>query len=115
MTTTFLSLEDVSYVLPNGETLFSGLNETFDNRRTGLIGRNGSGKTVLARILAGQIQPNQGRCMRSGTVHYLAQQVGPRADATVADIAGVRVALDALRRIEAGSSALSDFDAVGDH
>lgn len=90
MVTSFLTLEGVSFVLPNGEALFSDLNENFDQRRTGLVGRNGCGKTVLARILAGQLQPTRGRCVRSSTVHYLAQQVSPAADATVADLAGVR-------------------------
>jgi len=114
MATSYLSLEGVSYVLPNGDTLFSDLNENFDQRHTGLVGRNGSGKTVLARILAGQLQPTLGRCVRTGTVHYLAQQVSLRPDATVAELAGVQGVLDALRRIEAGGSAQADFDVVGD-
>lgn len=114
MATSYLSLEGVSYVLPHGETLFSDLTENFDQRHTGLVGRNGSGKTVLARILAGQLQPTLGRCVRTGTVHYLAQQVSLRPDATVAELAGVQGVLDALKRIEAGSSAQADFDAVGD-
>jgi ATPase subunit of ABC transporter with duplicated ATPase domains len=114
MATSFLTLEGVSFLLPIGETLFSGLNERFDQRLTGLVGRNGSGKTVLARLLAGQLQPTQGRCVRSGAVHYLAQQVSPSAKDTVADLAGVRGVLDALKRIEAGSSAQVDFDQVGD-
>lgn len=114
MATSYLSLEGVSYVLPNGDTLFSDLNENFDQRHTGLVGRNGSGKTVLARILAGQQQPTLGRCVRTGTVHYLAQQVSLRPDATVAELAGVQGVLDALRRIEAGGSAQADFDVVGD-
>lgn len=114
MATSYLSLEGVSYVLPNGDTLFSDLNENFDQRHTGLVGRNGSGKTVLARILAGQQQPTLGRCVRTGTVHYLAQQVSLRPDATVAELAGVQGVLDALRRIEAGGSAQADFYVVGD-
>ena len=114
MAISHLSLEGVFYVLPNCETLFSDLNENFDQRHTGLVGRNGSGKTVLARILSGQLQPTRGRCVRTGAVHYLAQQVSPRADTTVADVAGVQGVLDALKRIEAGSSALADFDVVAD-
>lgn len=115
MATSFLSLEDVSCVLPNGELLFSHLNESFDQRHTGLVGRNGVGKTVLARMLAGQLEPSSGRCVRSGAlVHYLAQQVSTQAGGTVADLAGVRGVLEALQRIEAGSAAPLDFDAVGD-
>lgn len=114
MTTPYLTLESVSYLLPDGSPLFSGLDETFDQRPTGLVGRNGVGKTVLARILAGQLPPSSGRCLRSGNVFYLAQQVSPPASATVASLAGVHATLDALARIEAGSSAPEDFERVGD-
>ncbi|MBF5005106.1 ABC-F family ATP-binding cassette domain-containing protein [Diaphorobacter caeni] len=114
MATSYISLEDVSFVLPNGEILFSHLNDHFDPCPTGLVGRNGSGKSVLARILAGQLQPTQGRCVRSGAVHYLAQQVSPQDGATVTDLAGLRGVFDALQRIENGSCAQADFDLVGE-
>lgn len=112
MTQPGLTLEGVSFVLPDGRSLFTGLDAVFDHRPTGLVGRNGAGKTVLARLLAGQLAPSAGRCLRDGRVHYLAQQVTPGAGTTVADIAGVRPALDALRRIEAGSSAPADFETL---
>ncbi|PJX27878.1 ABC transporter ATP-binding protein [Advenella sp. S44] len=115
MTNTHLVLKDVSYVLPDGRTLFSDLHKQFDMRSTGLVGRNGVGKTLLARILAGSLQPTTGRCQRSGSVHYLAQQVVHPEGSTVADLAGVNHTLDALARIESGSTAPADFDTVGDH
>ncbi len=114
MTNPYLTLEGVSYTLPQGKTLFSQLNETFDSRRTGLVGRNGVGKTILAQILAGQTQPSSGRCLRSGKVHYLAQQVASVSGLRVADLAGVGPSLDALSRIEAGSSAVEDFNLIED-
>jgi ATPase subunit of ABC transporter with duplicated ATPase domains len=109
-----LTLQGVSFHLPDGRALFSGLSEVFDCRRTGLVGRNGIGKSVLARILAGGLQPSQGRCLRTGSVRYLPQQIAPRPGETVADLAGVRTELDALARIEAGSTRQADFDAVGE-
>jgi ATPase subunit of ABC transporter with duplicated ATPase domains len=114
MTTPYLALEGVSQVLADGRTLFSGLTETFDQRRTGLVGRNGVGKSVLARLLAGELAPSAGRCVRSGKVYYLSQQISNDGDATVAQLAGVRPVVAALARIEAGSSDPADFDLVGD-
>ena len=114
MTNPILALEGASYVLPDGTTLFSDLSAQFDQRHTGLVGRNGAGKTVLARILAGQLQPSAGCCVRMGSVHYLAQQVTPAADSTVADIACLQGTLDALERIEAGGTDPVDFDTVND-
>ncbi|EPJ2812130.1 hypothetical protein ACTHGN_005258, partial [Pseudomonas putida] len=43
--TSILTLDSVSLALPDGRLLFSNLNETFDQRRTGLVGRNGVGKS----------------------------------------------------------------------
>ncbi|WP_165720505.1 ABC-F family ATP-binding cassette domain-containing protein [Bordetella trematum] len=112
MTNPFLTLEGVSCVLPDGRTLFSDLNEHFDLRPTGLVGRNGAGKSVLARMLAGLLQPSAGRCLRSGKVFYLAQQVAPGPQATVAALAGLQAPLAALARIAAGSSDPADFDCL---
>jgi len=41
--------------------------------RIGLVGRNGSGKTTTARVLAGQAQPYAGSIVRTGDVGYLPQ------------------------------------------
>jgi ATPase subunit of ABC transporter with duplicated ATPase domains len=107
-----LTLEGVSYTLADGRVLFHDLNEVFDQRRTGLVGRNGAGKSVLARLLAGELAPSSGRIARNGGVHYLSQQISQHG--TVATLAGVDAPLAALRRIENGSADPADFDAVGD-
>ena len=114
MTNPTITLHDVSFVLPDGRPLFADLNETLDATRTGLVGRNGVGKSVLARILAGLQPPTTGHCARSGPVHYLAQRVTPPPGSTVADLAGVAESLAALARIEAGGAAGADFERVGD-
>lgn len=110
----FLTLQGVGFQLPDGRVLFSDLTETFDTRRTGLVGRNGVGKSLLARILTGEWAPTSGRCLRNGRVHYLAQQVTPQPGQTVAGLAGLQPVIDALQRIEAGGTAQADFDAVGE-
>ncbi|HDS1734269.1 ABC-F family ATP-binding cassette domain-containing protein [Pseudomonas sp. BP8] len=111
--TSILTLDSVTLVLPNGRPLFTDLNESFDQRRTGLVGRNGVGKSLLGQILAGMREPSSGRCLRHGRVHHLQQQLitpGIR----VADLAQVGGVLAALQRIEAGSVDPADFETVGE-
>ncbi|WP_043114511.1 ATP-binding cassette domain-containing protein [Solimonas soli] len=109
-----IALHGVSHQLADGRWLFRDLHETFDMRPTGLVGRNGVGKTVLARILAGAITPTAGRCERRGRAHYVGQQIAIAAGETVAGLAGLRPPLDALRRIEQGSTRAADFDVLGE-
>jgi ATPase subunit of ABC transporter with duplicated ATPase domains len=109
-----LTLEGVSYQLPDGSILFSDLHEQFDGRPTGLVGRNGIGKSVLARILAAELLPSSGRCIGSGSIYYLPQQISIHPEQTVASLAGVQNIIDALERIERGGSAAADFEIVGE-
>ena len=111
---TCVTLEGVSYQLPDGSPLFSDLNLHLDQRHTGLVGRNGVGKSVLARLIAGDIAPTAGRCLRTRKVYYLAQHITHAPGQTVADLAGVQLIINALERIEQGSTAPADFDAVGE-
>ncbi len=53
--TSILTLDSVSLALPDGRVLFTDLNETFDQRRTGLVGRNGVGKSLLGQVLAASV------------------------------------------------------------
>ncbi|AWL04197.1 ABC-F family ATP-binding cassette domain-containing protein [Massilia oculi] len=115
MTHTILALDGVSLYLPDGRALFSNLHHQFDLRRTGLVGRNGVGKSMLARLLAGELAPTTGLCLRSGRVSYLSQQAGSGGADSVAGLAGIGAITAALARIEAGSVDPRDFDAVGEH
>lgn len=115
MTNTCMTLEGVSFTLADGRVLFQDLNEVFDHRRTGLVGRNGAGKSVLARLVAGELTPSAGRIVHGAhgsAVHYLAQHTAQ--EGTVAALAGVQPVLAALTRIENGSADPADFDAVGE-
>ncbi len=114
MTTPFLSLEGVGHSLPDGRRLFTGIDFHLDQSPTGLVGANGVGKSLLAAIMAGRIAPSHGVVRSSARIAWLPQQVAPAVDATVATLAGVAPTLAALARVEAGSSAVEDFDQIGD-
>ncbi|WP_329740404.1 ABC-F family ATP-binding cassette domain-containing protein [Dyella sp. A6] len=114
MTEFRLFLQDVTFAWPDGRQLFSNLDLELGHEPTGLVGRNGVGKSVLARLLAGQLAPSSGSCRRNGRIVYVAQQIACPTGATVASVAGVDQVLDALGRIEAGGILAEDFELVAD-
>lgn len=107
-------LDDLTFTWPDGTPVLDHLTATFPAGRTGLTGANGTGKSTLLRILAGELSPTAEHLSVPGSVGYLPQRLTLDTDATVADLLGVRAVLDALARIEHGSTDPADFDAVGD-
>ena len=105
---------DPTFSWPDGTPVLSGLNATFGTGRTGLIGLNGTGKSTLLRLIAGRLAPTRGTILVQGTVDYLPQSTTLDADATLADLLGVRAVRDAVRAIEAGDPDPAWFDLVGD-
>jgi biotin transport system ATP-binding protein len=59
-TDALIEMDDVSYA-PGGVPVLSGISWRSNARRIGIVGRNGSGKTSMARVLAGLVPANQGR------------------------------------------------------
>lgn len=99
-----VTLSDLSWSRPDGTPLFSDLNLSFGPERCGLVGRNGTGKSTLLRLIAGQLQPAAGQVRVSGTVALLAQDAMSRPDDTIADLFAARAALELLERAETGQA-----------
>ncbi len=64
-TAPLILLDDAHYT-PGGVSVLSGLTLRADERRIGIVGRNGSGKTSLGRLLAGLVAPDRGRVRIAG-------------------------------------------------
>lgn len=95
----FLTLQAVSAVAPDGHHLFSDLSFSLGSERIGLVGRNGSGKSTLFRMVSGEVVPSQGHIAVSGRVGILHQTPKGRAN-SLAELLGVADALACLTRIE---------------
>ena len=104
-----ITLTGLTATTPDGRALFSNLDLSFDGGRTGLVGRNGVGKSTLLGIIAGMLAPQAGTVSTTGTLGVLRQSVQVSADETLADLIGVTGALDVLRRAEEGRATADEL------
>lgn len=91
-----------------GQTVLDGINWFVpEGARVGLVGANGSGKSTLLRMIAGQVEPDDGSIVvpKSCTVGYLPQEVFGISGHTVLEhalgaFAEVRALEAECRRVE---------------
>jgi len=104
-----ITLSNLAWSTPEDRPLFSHLDLSFDARRTGLVGRNGVGKTTLLKLAAGDLPPQSGTVSVNGTLGILRQVVQVDPTETIADLFGVNEGLALLRRAEAGVAGIEEL------
>jgi ATPase subunit of ABC transporter with duplicated ATPase domains len=104
-----IALANLAWSTPDGRPLFTDLTFSFGAERTGLVGRNGVGKTTLLRLIVGELARQTGRVTVEGRIAILRQSVQVDPDETLADLFGVREALALLARAAAGEAAGDDL------
>ncbi|MCC3241761.1 ABC-F family ATP-binding cassette domain-containing protein [Enterobacter roggenkampii] len=95
-------LHQVTCQFPTGDTLFGPLNLTLEPSLCALVGRNGSGKTRLLRLLAGLDEPATGHIERFGSHAWVAQQHVISSQTTLAELLGYDAIFAARKRIDSG-------------
>lgn len=113
MTAIALLAHQLGFTPSAREPVFAGLEFSLAIARHGLVGRNGSGKSLLCRILVGDLLPSCGSVTRFSDIGYLSQQLAT-SGGSIADALGVGAKLDARRRIEGGSTDPADFHRLDD-
>ena len=105
-----LQFHGVTWSPPGGPALWTRpLTVALGRGLTGVVGDNGSGKSVFLQLAARSVQPASGTVRGSPSVHAVAQEVAAGTGATVAGIAGLGPVLDALARLDAGQGSADDL------
>lgn len=105
-------LHQVTCQFPTGDTLFGPLNLTLEPSLCALVGRNGSGKTRLLRLLAGLDEPASGHIERFGSHAWVAQQHVISPQTTLAELLGYDAIFAARKRIDSGNYQPDDLDTL---
>ncbi len=103
-----VALHDVSFATSDGRPLLDRIDLAFGSERTGLVGRNGIGKSTLLSIIAGEVPPAAGSVDRAGRIGLLRQSVRAPIGQTVAEALGIAADLARLDRLERGEGSVED-------
>lgn len=105
-----ISSHGLTWRLPDKRPLFQDLSFHFGSVRTGLVGPNGIGKSVLLKIMAGMIAPAEGAVSRPGRVAFLPQDTGYLRAGSVAAALGAETLWRAWSRVTDGTAAGEDAE-----
>ncbi|WP_043617727.1 ABC-F family ATP-binding cassette domain-containing protein [Nonomuraea candida] len=113
MSEAHLVCSDLSFSWPDDTPVFDGLSFTVGAGRTGLVAPNGTGKSTLLKLIAGEHRPRSGSVSVRGTLGYLPQTLPLAGDLTVAEVLGIDAVIRALDAIESGDASEEHFAAIG--
>lgn len=95
---------------PDGRQLRSNINLSIGLERTGLIGRNGVGKTTLLKPIAGERPPSSGTLSVSGSIRVLRQELQVLPGEAIADLFDARDRARKGHEISAAQHDLADAE-----
>ena len=104
-----ITLASLGWSTPDNRSILSGLDLVFARERTGIVGRNGVGKSTLLRLLTRELAPTNGSIAIDGSISMLRQTVQVDPHATIADLFDARGGLALLRKAEAGEAGIEDL------
>lgn len=110
-----ISIQQISYIHPDKEVLFSDLNFAISKgQKLGLVGNNGCGKSTLLQIIAGQLSPSSGVIVRPDDLYYIPQHFGQYDSLTIAQALQIEHKQQALHAILSGDASNENFVILDD-
>lgn len=107
-------IQQLQFNLPNSQVLLKDLSMTFAHQKIGLVGRNGTGKSTLLKLMTGEFKPHSGSILLESKIAYVPQTPIINADLTIAEFLNLADKLYAIERIENGSIDENDFAILND-
>jgi len=114
MTQPQILVNNISFYLPTGKAIFNDLTLTFLQTKTGLVGKNGIGKSTLINLILDELSPDVGSIQIEGKLSYVPQNPILSEKTTVARFLECEEKINALRRITEGSMDEKDFTDLND-
>ena len=110
-----ISIQQISYIHPDKEVLFSDLNFAISKgQKLGLVGNNGCGKSTLLQIITGQLSPSSGVIVRPDDLYYIPQHFGQYDSLTIAQALRIERKQQALHAILSGDASNENFVVLDD-
>ncbi|MEU0566026.1 ABC-F family ATP-binding cassette domain-containing protein [Nonomuraea sp. NPDC005983] len=113
MSDAFIICSRLSFSWPDDTPVFSDLSFTVGGGRTGLVAPNGTGKSTLLKLMAGELRPSGGGVAVEGVLGYLPQSLPLVGEPTVAEVLGIAPVIAALDAIESGDPSEEHFTTIG--
>ncbi|MBF0300933.1 MAG: ABC-F family ATP-binding cassette domain-containing protein [Oligoflexia bacterium] len=105
-----IDINNIAFKLDNGIPLLKDMSLSVCDRSIGLIGKNGTGKTTLLRLIIGEISPNSGRILTKGNIGYLPQKVKRCGHTLVKDFLEVAQVVSDLNLIESNMGGIDAYE-----
>jgi ATPase subunit of ABC transporter with duplicated ATPase domains len=108
-------LQNLSYQHPNKDLLFQDIHLAVNSgEKIALVGNNGTGKSTLLKMIAGELLPSGGTVTSGSIPYYIPQHFGQFNELTIAQALRIENQLAALQRILNGDVSETNLEILGE-
>lgn len=107
-------IQNLTHSDQTGRKIFNDLSLTLGNLKTGLIGRNGIGKTTLFKLITGELVPTSGAINVGCHLGYCPQDLSNYNNQTVAQFFDAHDKMESLDRLLSGNYRDHDLEILAD-
>lgn len=110
-----ISINSIVHIHSDRTTLFQNISFSISKgQKANLVGNNGTGKSTLLQIIAGQSQASDGTIILTEKPYFVPQHLGQYDDYSIAQALGIDHKLNALEAIIRGDASAENFIVLND-